>query len=185
MEESFNHADVIIDFTAPVATEQYTKQAVSNKKPLVIGTTGLTSQQEKIIFEASRVIPILYSPNMSVGVNLLFKLIELGSKTFGQEYAIEISETHHIHKKDKPSGTAKKMAEIVEKTRGIKPPIESNREGEVVGEHTIIFGSEHEHLAILHEALDRKVFAQGALLAAKWILGKSPGLYTMADVLGL
>lgn len=185
LEKVIEEGGVIIDFTEPAATEHHTELAQKNNKPLVIGTTGLNSTQQKIIAEAARDIPIVTSPNMSVGVNLLFKLAELATKTLGQDYKIEISETHHVHKKDAPSGTAKTLGEIVEKIRGAAPPIQSIREGEVVGEHTIVFGSKREHLALMHRALDRSAFAQGALRAAKWVLHQKPGLYTMADVLNL
>lgn len=185
LTDDFETCQVAIDFSAPAGTENFVASALKHKKPIVIGTTGLSNDQQAEIQEAAKKIPIVYSPNMSVGVNLLFKLAAMAAKTLGKEYQIEISETHHIHKKDKPSGTAKKIGEIVEKIRNEKPAIESIREGEVIGDHTIVFGSDMEHLAIMHRAVDRKVFAAGALKAARWIIGKSPGLYTMADVLGL
>ena len=177
--------DVLIDFTLAEATLEIVGLACQHKKPIVIGTTGLNQQQQNAITEAARTIPIVYSPNMSVGMNVLFKLVAEAAKAMGPDYAIEISETHHSDKKDKPSGTAKKIGEIVEEVTHQKPSIQSIREGEVIGDHTIIFGSEAEHLAIMHRALDRKVFAEGALKAAQWVIGKSPGLYSMAQVLGL
>ncbi len=178
-------ADVIIDFSAPAGTEESVAFAQEHKIPIVIGTTGLNEEQKKEMGEAAKKIAIVFSPNMSVGVNVLFKLIEAAAKTLQEGYAVEINETHHTHKKDRPSGTAKMMGEIVEKIRHQKPPITSFREGEVIGDHTIIFSNESEHLALLHRALDRKVFAQGALRAAKWVLGKKAGLYNMSHVLGL
>lgn len=185
LENVIGKGEVIIDFTQPAATEHHTQLAQKNKKPLVIGTTGLNPAQQKIIATAAKDTPIVYSPNMSVGINLLFKLTELATRTLGQNYKIEISETHHVHKKDAPSGTAKRLGEIVEKIRGVAPPIQSIREGEVIGDHTIVFGSQREHLALTHRALDRSLFAEGALRAAKWVLKQKPGLYSMADVLGL
>lgn len=185
LEKVIAKGDVIVDFTLPEAAASHIQQAQRHRKPIVVGTTGLNPTQQGVIQEASRSIPIVFSPNMSVGVNILFRLTELAAAAFGKDYKIEISETHHTHKKDAPSGTAKRMGEIVEKIRGEKPPIQSLREGEVVGDHTIVFGNEREHLAIMHRALDRAVFAQGALKAAKWVLRQRPGLYTMADVLGL
>jgi len=122
---------------------------------------------------------------MSVGVNVLFKLTAMATAAFGKNYKIEISETHHVHKKDAPSGTAKTMGAVVEKICHEKPSIQSFREGEVVGDHTIFFGNEREHLSITHRAIDRSLFAEGALQAAKWVLNQKAGLYSMADVLGL
>lgn len=185
LEKVVSLGEVVIDFTEPQAAVQHARLAQKNKKSMVIGTTGLNQEQEQVLKEAARVIPIVWSPNMAVGVNLLFKLTELAAQTLGKNYTIKISETHHVHKKDAPSGTAKALGLIVEKIRGKKPPIDSIREGEVVGEHTVVFGSEGEHLSLMHRALDRSIFADGALRAARWILGKKPGLYTMADVLGL
>lgn len=177
--------EVIIDFTQPEGTETHLQLALQHKKPIVIGTTGLNEEQHRLIQEASKKIAVVFSPNMAIGVNILFKLTEIATKAFGKEYDIAISETHHVHKKDSPSGTAKALGTLVEKVRGKLPPIQSFREGEVVGEHTIVFGSPREHLALMHRALDRSVFAEGALKAAKWVLNKKPGLYSMADVLGL
>ncbi|MDP2599302.1 MAG: 4-hydroxy-tetrahydrodipicolinate reductase [Deltaproteobacteria bacterium] len=185
LTDDFETCQIIIDFSAPEGTEKALTLARERKIPIVIGTTGLNETQKAQVTAAAKEIPVVFSPNMSVGVNLLFKLIETAAKTLEKDYKIKISETHHIHKKDKPSGTAKRMGEIVEKIRKEKPPIESIREGEVIGDHTIIFGNDAEHLAILHRAVDRQVFAAGALKAAQWIIGKSPGLYTMQDVLGL
>ena len=185
LTDDFETCQIIIDFSAPEGTEKALTLACERKTPIVIGTTGLNETQKAQVIATSKVIPVVFSPNMSVGVNLLFKLIETAAKALGKEYKIEIAETHHIHKKDKPSGTAKMMGEIVEKITKEKPLIKSIREGEVVGDHTIVFGSDAEHLAILHRAINREVFAAGALRAAKWLLGKRHGLYTMQDVLEL
>lgn len=177
--------DVVIDFTQPEGTQTHVPLAATHQKPIVIGTTGLNEVQRRQIEEASKKIAVVFSPNMAIGVNILFQLTEMAAKAAGQTFKIEISETHHIHKKDKPSGTAKMLGEIVEKTGGQKPSIQSFRKGEVVGEHTIVFGSPHEHLTLTHQTLDRSVFAEGALVAAKWVLNQKPGLYNMTDVLGL
>lgn len=185
LDAIINQGEIIIDFSLPNGTEKHLKLAAQHKKPMVIGTTGFNPEQMNHLVETSKAVPIVYSPNMSAGINLMFQMIGMAAKTLGEDYAIEISETHHVHKKDQPSGTAKMMGTIVQETIGVKPPIQSAREGEVVGDHTIVFGSPSEHLAILHRALDRKVFAEGALRAAKWVLGKKPGLYSMAHVLGL
>lgn len=185
LKDLIGSGEVLIDFTLPEAASLHLTLAQQNKKPLVIGTTGLSTQQHKQMEAAAKTIPIVYSPNMSIGINVLFRLIETASKTLGETFQVEISETHHIHKKDSPSGTARAMGLIVEKMTGKKPPIDSIREGEVVGEHSIVFGSEFEHLALFHRALDRKVFAAGALRAAEWILDKKPGLYSMQEVLGI
>ncbi|MBI4124506.1 MAG: 4-hydroxy-tetrahydrodipicolinate reductase [Deltaproteobacteria bacterium] len=184
LEKVISAGEIIIDFTQPEATQNHLRLAQKNKKPMVIGTTGLNEAEQQSVREAARHIPIVWSPNMSVGVNLLFKLTELAAQILDKNYTIKITETHHVHKKDSPSGTAKTLGAIVEKIRGQKPPIDSIREGEVVGEHAVVFGSGREHLALMHRALDRSVFAEGALKAAQWIVGKKPGLYTMADVLG-
>lgn len=175
-------ADVVIDFTAPEGTAKHLAEALENKKPIVIGTTGLSEEQMTEIRRAAKKIPILYSPNMAPGMNVLFHLVEAAAKNLGNGFTVEISETHHVHKKDRPSGTAKLLGKIVEGVTGKKPPIESLREGEEIGEHSVVFGSPFEHLILFHRALDRQVFADGALRAAKWILGKNPGLYTMAQV---
>lgn len=185
LEACVKNGGVIIDFTLPAGTEHHIALALQFKKPIVIGTTGLSADQHKLMEKAARAIPIVCSSNMSVGVNVLFKLIAVATEALGKNYSIEISETHHVHKKDSPSGTAKTMGTIVEKILGVAPPIQSFREGEVIGDHTIVFGSKSERLALMHRALHRSVFAEGALKAAKWILNQKPGLYTMADVLGL
>ena len=185
LENVVGEGDVIIDFSQPEGTALHVALALKNKKPIVIGTTGLNAEQQKKIEAASKKIPIVFSPNMSVGVNVLFRLTEIATKAFGKDYKIEISETHHVHKKDAPSGTAKEIGNVVEKNCGAKPPIESIREGEVIGDHTVVFKSGREHLAITHRALDRSLFAEGALKAAAWVIGKNPRLYSMADVLEL
>lgn len=185
LAEGVESADVLVDFTAPEALRQNLQEGVCHARPLVIGTTGLSEEQMGEMRTAAQKIAIVYSPNMSQGVQVLLHLVSVAAPMLAKNFEIEISETHHIHKKDRPSGTAKAIGIVVEEATGKKPPIESIREGEEVGEHTIVFGSAFEHLAIFHRALDRKVFADGALKAAHWVLDKPAGLYTMGEVLGL
>jgi 4-hydroxy-tetrahydrodipicolinate reductase len=178
--------DCLIEFTSPEATMEHLELCRKLGKPIIIGTTGLSADQQQVIVDASLNIPIVYSPNMSVGVNLLFKMIADAAKVLGPEYAIEIVEAHHVEKKDAPSGTAKEMARIIRDYKGdIEIPIESVREDEIVGEHTITFDSPVDTIEITHSAKTRDIFAKGALQAAKFLVGKKSGLYTMKDVLGL
>lgn len=174
----------LIEFTLPDGTMKNLEAAVRHNVPIVIGTTGFTDAQHAQILEAAKKIPIVLASNMSIGVNTLFKLISIAADKINPT-AISISETHHIHKKDKPSGTAKTMAEVAEKSSGLSVgDVESIREGEVIGDHTIRLESGEDVLTISHHAKDRSMFARGALTAAKYLQGKAPGLYTMQDVLG-
>jgi 4-hydroxy-tetrahydrodipicolinate reductase len=178
--------ECLIDFTTPAATMEHLALCETLKKPIVIGTTGLSDAEKARIKEASNNIPIVFSPNMSVGVNLLFKLIVEASKVLGEEYEISIVEAHHAGKKDAPSGTAKEIARIIKSIKGDKEiPIDSVREGEIVGEHTITFESDVDLLEITHSAKTRDIFVKGALKAAKFLAGKKSGLFTMQDVLAL
>ena len=178
--------ECLIDFTVPAATMEHLALCEKLKKPIVIGTTGLSEEEKAKITEASKHIPIVLSANMSTGVNLLFKLIGEASKVLGEEYEINIVEAHHAGKKDAPSGTAKEMVRIVKSVKGdIDVPVDSVREGEIVGEHTITFESDVDLLEITHSAKTRDIFAKGALKAAKFIAGKKSGLFTMKDVLAL
>ena len=178
--------DILIEFTTPEATIENLDACVKQKVKMVIGTTGLQPEHIKKIKAASRKIPIVFSSNMSVGVNLLFKLTELtGSKT-AKNYTINMTEAHHIHKKDAPSGTAKTLAEIAESASGQKvKDIQSIREGEIIGDHTVIFESEEDVITLTHHAKTRDIFAKGALVAAKFLAKKKSGLFNMQDVLGL
>lgn len=181
------NCDVIVDFTGAEASITNLKMAASAGKPCVIGATGHDSTQRAEIVAMSKIIPIVHSPNMSVGVNTMWWLIGEAVKMLGKKYQVDIVETHHVHKKDKPSGTAKKMFEIVTSGGGYELNknvfVTSIREGEVVGDHTIIFTNPNERLEITHHAFSRAAFANGALRAAEWIVDKKPGLYDMADVL--
>jgi len=178
--------DCLIEFTSPEATMEHLAMCEKNKKAIVIGTTGLSDDQKKAVEEASAKIPVVLSPNMSVGVNVVFKMTADAARVLGKGYAASIVEAHHAHKKDAPSGTAKEIARII-KDAGSLPevPIESVREGEIVGEHTVTFESDTDVIEITHSAKTRDIFAKGALAAAKFAAGKKHGLFTMQDVLGL
>jgi len=177
----------LVEFTSPESTIEHLKICRELKVPVVIGTTGLSPEQINMVEEASKDIAVVFSPNMSIGVNLLFKMVSDAAKVLGNGYAVQIVEAHHEHKKDSPSGTAKEIARIVRETKGCGDvPIESIREGEIVGEHTITFESELDMVEITHSAKTRDIFARGALAAAKFAAGAgAAGLYTMKKVLGI
>jgi len=178
--------ECLIEFTSPEATIAHLELCVKGKKAMVIGTTALSDAEREKVSEASKKIPIVLSPNMSIAVNLLFKVVGDAARTLGPEYSIEIVEAHHTQKKDSPSGTAKEIARIIKDAKGdIKVPIESIREDEIVGEHTITFDSLLDTIEFTHSAKSRDIFAAGALKAAKFIATKKSGLFTMNDVLGL
>ena len=182
------HVDVVIDFTVPKATLTHLKLCKEREISMIIGTTGFTQEEQKEIANAAKVIPIVFAPNMSIGVNLSFKLLEVAASILQGQADIAILDLHHKHKKDAPSGTALKMAEIIQKASGtetMKFDISSTRVGEVVGEHTALFVLNGERLEITHRAIDRSVFAKGAVHAAKWLVHQKAGLYDMQDVLGL
>lgn len=183
-ELALKTCDCLIDFTAPKATMEHLALCEKLKKSIVIGTTGLSDENKVKIKEASANIPIVLSPNMSIGVNLLFRLTEQASKALGEDYEVNIVEAHHAEKKDAPSGTAKELARIIKSIKGdIDILIDSVREGEIVGEHTITFESDVDLLEITHSAKTRDIFAKGALQAAKFLAGKKSGLFTMKDAL--
>jgi 4-hydroxy-tetrahydrodipicolinate reductase len=175
--------DVFIDFTTPEATEGHLDYIARYKKAAVIGTTGLNDAQMKKIQEIAQFVPVVFSPNMSVGVNVLFDILPELAKRLGREYAVEIVEAHHGAKKDAPSGTAKKCSHVLAEVIGKEPPVHSVRLGDIVGDHTIIFCGNSERIEIKHQAHSRDLFALGALKAAKWVNGKPAGLYSMQDVL--
>ena len=184
---AMKNCDVAIDFSQPGAVEGICRAALQGRRPLVIGTTGHSPEQRRLIEETAKSVPIVFASNFSVGVNALFALTGKAVKILGDEFDLEIIETHHVMKKDAPSGTAKTLAEILKQARTSdeKIPIQSIREGEVVGEHTVIFDGPGERLELVHRARSRDTFAKGALRAAEWVIGKPAGLYTMQDVLGL
>lgn len=179
-----SECDCLIEFTTPQATMGHLSLCEKEKKAMVVGTTGLSGLEQDKVKEASKKIPIVFSPNMSVGVNLLFKVVSDASKVLGPEYRVEIIEAHHAHKKDAPSGTAKELARIAKEIKGdIEIPIESVREDEIVGEHTVTFESPLDIIEITHSAKTRDIFAMGALAAAKFVVKKPNGLFSMKDVL--
>ena len=200
---SFKKTNVIIDFTIPKCTLEVLKIASKLKKRVVIGTTGFTKKQEKMIKLYSKKIPILKAGNMSLGINLLMYLTEITSKSLGSNFLSKVFEVHHKHKKDHPSGTAlmlgngiaigknKDLNRLIGKQYlnkksfpyGKKINFNSMRKGEVVGEHEVKFSSGKEIITLNHEAFDRALYSEGALTAAKWLIKKKPGLYSMRDVL--
>ena len=187
IEPSMKNCDVAIDFSQADATAEICRVASEHSKPLVIGTTGHSQEQRRIIEETARSVPIVFASNFSIGVNVLFWLTRKAADQLGGDFETEIIETHHKMKKDAPSGTAKTLAEVLKAAREIQSeiPIRSIREGDVVGEHTVIFSGPSERLELTHRAVSREIFARGALRAAKWVIGKPPRLYSMQDVLGL
>lgn len=182
-EEAMKKSDVLIEFTSQEATLKHLEIALRGKKAMVIGTTGINEVGLKKITDASEKIPIVFAPNMSVGINLLFNLAKTTASVL-KDSRVNMTEAHHKHKKDAPSGTAKKLAQVIKDIRGkIDLPIKSIREGEIIGDHTVIFDGKFEALELSHRAKSRDVFANGALVAAKYIIGKDKGLYNMQDVL--
>jgi 4-hydroxy-tetrahydrodipicolinate reductase len=185
IETAMKNCDVAIDFSQADSIDEICRAALQRGKPLVIGTTGHSQQQRKTIEETAHSVPIVLASNFSIGVNVLFWLTQKAAELLGSDFNPEIVETHHKMKKDAPSGTAKALGEILKAVRHSEVPIESIREGDVVGEHTIIFEGPGERLELTHRAANRGIFALGALRAAKWIVDKPPALYSMQDVLGL
>ncbi|NQT93420.1 MAG: 4-hydroxy-tetrahydrodipicolinate reductase [Lentisphaerae bacterium] len=202
-DEATRAADVLIDFTFHTAAPEHAALASRHGKAIVIGTTGLDATEASAVQKAAESIPVVWAPNMSLGMNVLFAAVEKAAAIFGLTYRAELDETHHVHKKDSPSGTALRLAEKVASGRGQDlatvmrhdPPTEevaagsivvrSHREGEVVGNHTVAFESGAERIEFTHHAWSRDAFALGALHAASWVAGKTPGLYDMQDVLEL
>ncbi len=175
--------DVLIDFTLPEAADEHLDYVAKYKKALVLGTTGLTDAQKSKVEEVSRVVPVVFSPNMSIGVNVLFTILPDIAKRLGPDYSVEIVEAHHKAKKDAPSGTAKKLAEVITQVTKKDIPMHSIRLGDIVGDHTVVFCGNSERIEIKHQAHSRDLFAVGALKAAKWVSAKPAGLYSMQDVL--
>jgi len=186
--EHKNLPHVLIDFSTIEATLKHIPDAAARGIPLVIGTTGLNEIQLAVLRKAAQSTAMVFAPNMSVGVNVLFKLLASAAKSLGPEFRVSMEETHHVHKKDAPSGTAKKALETILQNSNWQEkdiPIAAHRTGEVVGDHSITFSSALETLTLSHHAVSRDLFASGALTAARWVVGKKPGLYSMQDVLGL
>jgi len=185
IEPAMRNCDVAIDFSQADSVDEICRAALQHGKSLVIGTTGHSQQQRKTIEETAHSVPIVLASNFSVGVNVLFWLAQKATELLGSAFNPEIVETHHKMKKDAPSGTAKTLAELLKVVRNSEIPIQSIREGNVVGEHTVIFAGPEERLELTHRAANRGIFALGALRAAKWIVNKRAGLYSMQNVLGL
>lgn len=180
--------DTLIDFTTPEATLIHLNFCVEHHKKMIIGTTGFLEPQLSMIKEAASRIPIVMSPNMSIGTNVCFKLIRQAAKLLdqlGDELNIDILDVHHRHKVDAPSGTALKMGAIISEqlSHAQAPRFSSIRAGDVVGDHSVIFSMNGERIELTHKASSRSTFAQGALLATLWLQNKKPGLYSMQDVL--
>jgi 4-hydroxy-tetrahydrodipicolinate reductase len=185
IEPAMKNCDVAIDFSQADSTDEICRATVKHGKPLVIGTTGHSPEQRKTIERTAQSVPIVLASNFSVGVNVLFWLTQKAAEFLGTDFNPEIVETHHKMKKDAPSGTAKTLAEILKPVRNSEIAIQSIREGDVVGEHAVIFTGLGERLELTHRAANRGIFAGGALRAAKWIIDKPPKLYSMQNVLGL
>jgi len=197
-------ADVAIDFTAPAASQRHAQVCAARKVALVLGTTGIPPEGRAEIAARAREAPIVLAPNMSVGVNALFRLVAEAARALGPSYEVEIVEMHHRAKKDAPSGTALRLAEVAADAlkldrraafvyerrgeTGARQPgtigLQALRGGDVVGDHTVFFLADGERLELTHRATSRENFARGAVRAARWVAGKPPGLYDMQDVLG-
>ena len=202
-EKAFSKADVIIDFTIPKCTFEVLGIAAKLKKKVVIGTTGFSKKQEDLIEKFSKKIPILKAGNMSLGINLLMYLTEITASSLGKDYMSKVHEIHHKHKKDYPSGTAlmlgrgiavgknKDFYKIIGKKYlnkkkfpyGKKVNFNSIRRGEIIGEHEVTFSNGKETISLNHEAFDRTLYSEGAISAAKWLINKKPGLYSMRSLL--
>jgi 4-hydroxy-tetrahydrodipicolinate reductase len=198
-------ADVVIDFTVPEASVAHARLCAERGVALVVGSTGFTAETKAEVLAAAKRIPVVLSPNMSVGVNVLFELVRQAAKLMGPGFDVEIVELHHKHKRDAPSGTAVRLAEVAAEALGLRPQesfcfsrqgitgerppgqigVQTLRGGDVVGEHTVMFVGEGERVELSHRATSRAQFATGAVRAAAWLAGKTPGCYDMTDVLGL
>ncbi|MBI4040553.1 MAG: 4-hydroxy-tetrahydrodipicolinate reductase [Deltaproteobacteria bacterium] len=180
--ETISTVSVLIDFTHAQATESYLPLFEECGSRVVIGTTGFTSTQLEKIKKAANRCPILLSPNMSIGVNLLFYLAQMAAQKLPPEFTSHILELHHSQKKDRPSGTALKLKELIEPHRNQAIDISAIRGGDITGEHTVYFMGQGERLELSHKATSREIFALGALTAAEWLYDQKPGLYSMKDV---
>jgi 4-hydroxy-tetrahydrodipicolinate reductase len=203
--KEIGNCDVVIDFSHANASAELSRVCGQAKKPAVIGTTGHSKEERAAIEGLAQSVPVVLSPNFSIGVNALFWLTRKAAEMLGDDFDLEITEMHHRLKKDAPSGTAKKLAEILCEVRdldygknvrhgregligertGKEIGVHSIRGGDVVGDHTVTFAAAGERLELSHKAASRETFALGALRAARWIVGQPPGLYSMEDVLGL
>ena len=205
MKALLENCDVVIDFSAPEATQELCEEALKNPTPLVIATTGFTEHQQNLMLEASKEMPLLYASNMSAGIALLKQLVEQVARTL-QDFDIEIVEQHHRHKVDSPSGTALTLGEFAAKGRGLELSdvrisgrdgqigartkdeiaVMALRGGDIVGRHTVGFYNDGEFLELNHTATSRQTFSKGAIRAAKWLITQEkPGLYSINDCLGI
>lgn len=203
LADALDGANVVIDFTTPEASVAHARACAARKVPLVVGSTGFSADAKGEIAEAARSIPVVMSPNMSIGVNLVIEIAALLATRLGRDFDIDVLEAHHRHKKDAPSGTALRLADEIAKALLRRPEeirtsrvgaigerrreeigVQTLRGGDVVGEHTVYFFGDGERIELTHRATSREQFGRGALRAAKWIQGRAPGLYGMADVLG-
>ncbi len=204
MKAFLEYVDVVIDFSAPVATQELCEYALENPKALVIATTGFSEHQQNLLLEASKCMPVLYASNMSAGIALLKQLVEKVAATL-TDFDIEIVEQHHRHKVDAPSGTALTLAEFAAKGRGLdldkvrisgrdgqigartkdEIAVMALRGGDIVGRHTVGFYNDGEFIELNHTATSRETFSKGAIRAAKWVVDKEPGLYSINDCLGI
>ncbi len=205
IEEIFEGSDVIVDFTNAEASLNHLKSASRAGKPMVIGSTGFSGERMEEAAGLASAVPCVISPNMSIGVNILFKMVADAARLLGEGFDIEIVEAHHRFKKDAPSGTAMKLAQLISQSLGrdlgkvgvyarhgiigertpTEIGIQTVRGGDIVGEHTVIFAGLGERIEITHRAHSRDNFARGAIMAAKWVVQQPPGLYDMSDMLGI
>lgn len=199
------NSDVLVDFTRPAGTLAHVEQCVAAKRAIVIGTTGFDPEQLAAIRKAAKSVPIVLAPNMSIGVNVAMKLVEMAARALGPDFDIEVFEMHHRKKVDAPSGTALKLGEVAAKARGVTLDKEGvfgrhgvtgerkpgtigfsvARGGDIVGDHTVYFAGPGERIEVTHRSSSRATYAQGAMRAARFVFGKPPKLYDMGDVLGL
>ena len=199
------NSDVLIDFTRPAGTLEHVRECVAQKRAMVIGTTGFASEQLAEIRKAANKIPIVMAPNMSIGVNVALKLVEMAARALGPDYDIEVFEMHHRKKVDAPSGTALRLGEVAARARdatldkdgvfsrhGVTGERKAGsigfsvaRGGDIVGDQTVFFAGPGERIEVTHRSSSRATYAQGAMRAARFVAGKSPALYDMDDVLGL
>lgn len=205
LDSVIDQGDVVIDFTISEASLKHSRIAASHKRPIVIGTTGLAKGEIEEIGQLAKNFPCVIAPNMSVGINLLYKLVDIAAKVLGDDYDVEIVEAHHRMKKDAPSGTALQLGRVIAASLGRdfdevglferhgfigerskkEIGIQTLRAGDIVGEHTVLFGGIGERIEIVHKASSRDTFAKGAVRAALWIVEQPAGFYDMQDVLGL
>lgn len=205
LQKAISDCDAVIDFTRPEATLKHLAICCEHKKNIIIGTTGFDEQGKVAIADARKDIGVVFAPNMSVGVNLCLKLLDMAARVLGDDVDIEVIEAHHRHKVDAPSGTALAMGEVVANALGRNLAacavygregvtgerdrktigFETIRAGDIVGDHTVMFAGEGERVEITHKASSRMTFANGAVRAAKWLMDQPAGLYDMQDVLGL